>query len=110
MKKVRKTTRLFRYDLNQLPYDYTVKVTNRFKRLDLMDRMPEELCTEVPDFVQEAVIKTIAKKKKYKKAKCLSEKTLQIAEKRREPKGKGEKGRYTHLNAEFQIKRSSKER
>ena len=69
MKKVRKTTRLFRHDLNQLPYDYTVEVTNRFKRLDLMDRMPEELCTEVPDFVQEAVIKAIPKKKKCKKAK-----------------------------------------
>ena len=63
--------------------------------------MPEELCTEVPDFVQEAVVKTIPKKKKYKKAKCLSEKTLQIAEKRREAKGKAEKERYTHLNAEF---------
>ena len=109
MSKVGKTTRPFRYDLNQLPYDYTVEVTNRFKGLDLMDRMPEELCTEVPDFVQEAVVKTIPKKKKYKKAKCLSEKTLQIAEKRREPKGKGEKGRYTHLNTAFQRMRSSKE-
>ena len=101
MKKVGKTTRLFRYDLNQLPYDYTVEVY-RFKRLDLIDRIPEELWMEVPDFVQEAVIKTIPKKKKYKKAKWLSEQVLQIAEKRREAKGKREKERYTHLNAEFQ--------
>ena len=69
MKKVGKTTRLFRYDLNQIPYDYTVEVTNRFKRLDLIDRMPEELWTEVHDIVQEAVIKTIPKKKNCKKAK-----------------------------------------
>ena len=71
MKKVGKTTRQFRYDLNQIPYDYTVEVTNRFKGLDLIDRMPEELWTEVRDIVQEAVIKTIPKKKKYKKAKGL---------------------------------------
>ena len=69
MKKVGKTTRPFRYDLNQIPYDYTVEVTNRFKGLDLIDRVPEELWTEVRDTVQEAGIKTIPKKKKYKKAK-----------------------------------------
>ena len=82
MKKVRKTTRPFRYDLNQIPYDYTVKMTNRFKGLDLIDKVPE-LCTEVCDIVQEAVIKTIPKKKKCKKAKWLSEEALQITEKRR---------------------------
>ena len=92
MKKVGKTTKSFRYDLNQIPY--TVEVRNRFKGLDLIDR--------VPDIVQEAVIKTIPKKKKRKKAKWLSEAALQIAEKRREAKGKGEKARYTHLNEEFQ--------
>ena len=102
MKKVRKTTRPFRYDLNQIPYDYTVEVINRFKGLDLIDRVPEELWTEVCDTVQEAVIKTIPKKKKYKKAKWLSEEALQIAEKRKEAKDKREKERYTHLNAEFQ--------
>ena len=102
MKKVGKTTRPFRYDLNQLPYDYTMEVTNRFKGLDLIDREPEELWMEVHNTVQEAVTKTIPKKKKYKKAKWLSEEDLQIAEKRREAKGKGEKERYTHLNAEFQ--------
>ena len=77
-------------------------MTNRFKRLDLIDRLPEELWTKVCDIVQEAVFKTIPKKNKYKKAKWLSEESLQIAEKRREVKGKGEKQRYTHLNAEFQ--------
>ena len=92
-KKVGKTTRPFRYDLNQIPYDYTMKVTNRFKGLDLIDRVPEELWTEVCDIVQEAVIKTIPKKKKCKKAKWLSEEALQIAEKRREAKDKGEKER-----------------
>ena len=102
LKKVEKTTRLFRYDLNQILYNYTVDVTNRFKGLDLIDRVPEELCTEVHDIVQEAVIKTIPKKKKCKKTKWLSEEALQIAEKRREVKGKGEKERYIHLNAEFQ--------
>ena len=101
MKKVGKTTRPFRYDLNQIPYDYTVEMRNRFKGLDL-DRVPDELWTEVHDIVQEAVIKTSPKKKKCKKAKWLSEEVLQIAEKRREVKGKGEKERYTHLNAEFQ--------
>ena len=98
----RKTTRPFRYDLNQIPYDYTLEVTNRLKGLDLIDREPEELWTEVHDIIQEAVIKTIPKKKKCKKAKCLSEEALQIAVKRREAKGKGEIERYTHLNAEFQ--------
>ena len=93
MKKVGKTTRPFRYDLNQIPYDYTVEVTNRFKGLDLIDRMPEELWTEDHDIVQEAVIKTIPKKKKCKKAKWLSEEASQIAEKRREAKGKRQKER-----------------
>ena len=93
--------RPFRYDLNQISYNYTVEVTNRVKGLDLIERVPEELWTKVHDIVQEAVIKIIPKKKKCKKAKWLSEKALQIAEKRREAKGKGEK-RYTHLNAEFQ--------
>ena len=102
MKKVGKTTRPFRYDLNQIPYNYTVEVRNRFKGLDLIDRVPEELWTEVCDIVQEAGIKTIPKKKKGKKTKWLSEEALQIAVKRRELKGKGGKERYTHLNAEFQ--------
>ena len=102
MKKVGKTTRPFRYDLNQIPYDYTVEVTNRFKGLDLIDRVPDELWTEVHDIVQETGIKTIATEKKCKKAKWLSEETLQIAVKRREVKSKGEKERYKHLNAEFQ--------
>ena len=102
MKKVEKTTRPFRYDLNQIPYDYTVEVRNRFKGLDLTDRVPEELWTEVCDIVQETGIKTIPKKKKCKKEKWLSEEALQIAVKRREVKSKGEKERYTHLNAKFQ--------
>ena len=102
LKKVGKTTRQFRYDLNQIPYDYTVEVRHRFKGLDLIDRVPQELWMEVCDIVQEAVIKTIPKKKKCKKAKWLSEEALQKAVKRREVKGKGEKERYTHFNAEFQ--------
>ena len=102
MKKIGKTTRTSRYDLNQIPYDYTVEVTSRFKGLDLIDRLPEELWTEVCDIVQEAVVKTIPKKKKCKKAKWLSKEALKIAEKRREAKGKGEKEIYTQLNAEFQ--------
>ena len=102
MKKVGKNTRPFRYDLNQIPYDYTVEVRNRFKGLDLIDRVPDELWTEVRDIVQETGIKTIPKKKKGKKAKWLSEEALQIAMKRREVKSKGEKERHTHLNAEFQ--------
>ena len=97
-------------DLNQIPYDYTVEVTNRFKGLDLIDRVPEELWTEVRDIVQETGIKSIPKEKKCKKAKWLSEKALQIAVNRREAKGKGEKERYTHLNAEFQriVRRDKK--
>ena len=103
MKKLGKITRPFRYDLNQIPYDYTVEVRNRFNGLDLINRVPDELWTEVRDIVQEAVIKTIPKKKKCKKAKWLYEEALETAEKRREAKGKGEKKRYTHLNAEFQT-------
>ena len=97
-----KTTRPFSYDLNQTPYDYTVEVRNRFKGLDLIDRVPDELWTEVRDIVQETGIKTIPKKKKRRKARWLSEEALHIAVKRREVKSKGEKERYTHLNAEFQ--------
>ena len=93
LKKVGKTTRPFRYDLNQIPYNYTVKVRNRLKGLDLVDRMPDELWMEIHDIVQEAGIKTIPKKKKCKKAKWLSEEALQIAVKRREVKSKGEKER-----------------
>ena len=101
MKKVGKTTRPFRYDLNLIPYDDTVEVTNRFKGFDLIDRVPEELWTEVHDIVQQTVVKIIPKKKKCKKAKWLSDEALQIAE-IREAKGKGENERYIHLNAEFQ--------
>ena len=96
------TTRPFKYDLNQIPYDYTVEVRNRYKGLDLIDRVPDELWMEVCDIVQETGIKTISKKKKCKKAKWLSEEALQTAEKRRNVKSKGEKERYSHLNAEFQ--------
>ena len=81
MKKVGETTRPFRYDLNQIPHDYTVEVTNRFKGLDLIDGVPEELWTKVHDIVQEVMIKTIPMKKKCKMAKWLSEEALQIAEK-----------------------------
>ena len=102
MKKVGKTTRPFSYDLNQIPNDYTVEVRNRFKGLDLINRVPDELWMDVPDIVQETGIKTIPMEKKCKKAKWLSEEALQIAVKRRESKSKGEKERYTHLNAEFQ--------
>ena len=108
LKKVGKTTRPFRYDLNQIPYNYTVEVTKRFKGVDLIDRVPEVLWMEVRDIIQEAVIKTIPKKKKCKKAKWLSEEALQIAVKGREEKSKGEKESYTHLNADFQ--KISKER
>ena len=93
LKTVGKTTRPFRYDLNQTPYDYTAEVRNRYKGLDVIHRVPEELWTEVHDIVQEAVIKTIPKKKKCRKAKWLSEEVLQIGVKRREAKGKGEKER-----------------
>ena len=110
MKKVGKTTRPFRYDLTQIPYDYTVEVRNRFKGLDLIDRVPDELWMEVRDIVQETGIKTIPMEKKCKKAKWLSGDALQIAVKRREAKSKGEKERYTHLNAEFQriVRRDKK--
>jgi len=94
LKKVGKTTRPFRYDLNQIPYDYTVEVRNRFKVLDLIDRVPDELWSEVHDIVQETGVKTIPMDKKCKKAKWLSEEALQIAVKRREAKSKGEKERY----------------
>ena len=90
LKKVRKTTRPVRYNLNQIPYEYTVEVMNRFKRLDLVNRVPEELWTEVHN-VQETMKKTIPKEKRCKKAKWLSEKALQIVEKRREAKGKKER-------------------
>ena len=93
LKKVEKTTRPFRNDLNQIPYDYTVEVRNRFKGLDLVDRVPDELWMDVCDIVQETGIKTIPKKKKCKKAKWLSEEDLQIAVKRREVKSKGKKER-----------------
>ena len=102
LRKVGNTTRPFRYDLNQIPYDCTVKVTNRLKGLDLVDRVPEELWMEICNIVQKAVTKAIPKKKKCKKAECLSKEALQIAEERREEKGKGERKRYTQLNAEFQ--------
>ena len=97
-----KTTRPFRYDLNQILYDYTVEVRNRFKGLDLIDRVLDELWMEVRDIVQETGIKNIIKKKKCKKAKWLSGEALQIAVKRREAKSIGKEERYTHLNAEFQ--------
>ena len=97
-----KTTRPFTYDLNQIPYDYTVEVRNRFKELDLINRVPDELWMEVRDIVQETGIKTIPMEKKCKTAKWLSEEALQIAVKRREAKSKGEKERYKHLNSEFQ--------
>ena len=97
MKKVGKTTRPFRYELNQIPYDYTVEVRNRFKGLDLIDRGPDELWTEVHAVVQETGIKTIPMEKECKKAKWLSGGALQIA-----VKSQGEKERYKHLNAEFQ--------
>ena len=102
LRKVGKTTKPFRYDLNQIPYDYTVEVKNRFKGLDQIDRVPDELWMEVCDTVQETGIKNIPKKKKCKKANWLSEEALQIAVKGREVKSKGEKERYAHLNTEFQ--------
>ena len=102
MKKLGKTTKPFWYNLSQILYDYTVEVKNRFNGLDLIDRVPDELWMEVHDIVQETGSKTIPKKKKCKKAKWLSAEDLQIAVKRRDLKGKGEKERCTHLNAEFQ--------
>ena len=107
MKKVGKTTRPFRYDLNQILYHYTVEMTNTFKGLDLIDRVPEELWNEVRDIGQEVVIKTIPKKKKCKKAKWLSEEALQIAVKRREAQVKGEKEIYP---SECRVSENSKER
>ena len=98
LKKVGKTARPFRYDLNQIPYDYTVEEGNRFKGLDLIDRVPDELWNEVRDIVQETGIKTIPMEKKCKKAEWLSGETLQVAVKRREAKSQGEKERYTCLN------------
>ena len=102
LKSVGKTTRPFRNDLNQIPYDCTVEVRNRFKGLDLIDRVPDELWNEVRHIVQETGIKTIPMEKKCKQAKWLSGEALQIAVKRREVESKGEKERYKHLNAEFQ--------
>ena len=110
LKKEGKSTRPFRDDLSQIQYDYTVEMTNRFKGLDMIDRVPEEPWTEVPDIVQKAGMKIIPKKNKWKKVKWLSEEALQIAEKRRDVKGKGKKERYTLLNAEFQriVRREKK--
>ena len=102
MKKVGKTTRPFRYDLNQIPYCHTLEVMNRFKGLDLVDSVPRELWAEVHNIVQEAMTQTIPKKNKCKKAKWLSEEALQIAKERRDVKGKTERERYTQLNAEVQ--------
>ena len=102
LKKVGKTARPFKYDLNQIPYDYTVEVRNRLKGLDLIDRVPDELWNEVYDIVQKTGIKTIPMEKKCKTTKWLSGEALQIAVKRREAKSKGEMERYKHLNAEFQ--------
>ena len=105
LKKIGKTTRPFRYDLNQIPFDCTVEVRNRFKGLDLIDRVPDELWNEVHDIVQEAEIKIIPKKEMCK---IVAEEALHTAVKRRETKGKGEKERYTHLNA--RVPKNSKER
>ena len=102
LKRVEKTTRPFRYDLNQIPYDYTMEVRNRFKGLDLINRVPDELWMEVCDTVHKTEIKTILMEKKGKKAKWLSGEALQIAVKRQDVKSKGEKERYPRLNAEFQ--------
>ena len=107
MKKIGKTTRPFRYDLNQIRYDYTVEVTSRFKGLGLIDRVPEELWTEVHSIVKEAEIKIIPKKKKCKKAKWLSEEALHIAVKRREANSKGKKEIYPF---ECRVSKNSKER
>ena len=108
MKKVGKTTGPFRYDLNQIPYDYTVEVRNRLNSLDLIDRVPDELWNEVREIVQETGIKTIPMEKKCKKAKWLSGEPLQIAVKRREVKSKGEKERYKHLKS--RVPKNSKKR
>ena len=105
-----KTTEPFRYDLNQISYEYTVEIRNRFKGLDLINRAPDELWMAVCDIIQDTRIKTISKKKRCKKAKWLSGEDLQIAVKRRDVKSKGEKERYKHLNAEFQriVRRDKK--
>ena len=108
MKKVRKTTRRFKYNLNRIPYNYTVEVTNRFKGIDLIDRMPEELWMEVCNIVQEAVIKTIPKKKKCKKAKWFSEEDLQIAEKRKRHERQRKKEKIGLF--ECRVPKNSKER
>ena len=103
LKKVGKITGSFRYDVNQIPNEYTVEVRNRFKGLFLIDTVPDELWMEVRDIVQETGIKTVPMEKKCRKAKWLSGEALQIAVKRREAKSKAEKERYTHLNTEFQT-------
>ena len=108
MKKVGKTPRPFRYDLNQVPYDYTVEVRNRVKGLDLIDRVPDELWNEVRDTVQETGIKIMPKKKKCKKAKWLSGEALQIAVKRREVKAKEKKGQIKA--SECRVPENSKKR
>ena len=108
LKKVGKTTRPFRYDLNQIPYNYTVEVTNGFKGLDLIDRVPEDLWTEVHDIIQEAVIKTIAKKKKCKKAKWLSEEALQTVMKKNRRERQRRKGKI--YPSECRVPKNSKER
>ena len=108
MKKVGKTPRPFRYDLKHIPYDYTVEVRNRFKRLYLIDRVPDELWTEVCDIVQETGIKTIPIEKKCKKAKWLSEEALQLAVKRREAKSKRRRGKIFPF--ECRVPKNSKER
>ena len=111
MKKVGKTTRPFRYGLNQIPCDYTVELTNRFKGLNLIDRVPDELWKEVCDIVPETGFKTISMEKKCKKAKCLSEEDLQIAVKRREAKSKGESKRKGKIFPfECRVPKNSKER
>ena len=101
-KKTHTHTRPFSYDLNQIPYNYTVEVTNRFKGIDLVDKVPEELWMQVHNIIQEVIIKTILKKKKCKKAKWLSVEALRISMKRRDAKGKGEQERYAQLNTKFQ--------
>ena len=106
MKKIEKTTKPFRYDLKHIPYDYIVEVTNRFKALDLIEGVPEELWTEICDIVHEALIKTIPKKKKCKKAKWLSEEALQIAEKRSER----QKRKAKIYPFECRVSKNSKER
>ena len=108
MKKVGKTARPFRYDLNQIPYDYTVEVRNRFKGLELIDRVPDELWTEVHDIVQETIIKTITKKKKCKKAKWLSGEALQIAVKKKGSEKQRRKGKTYPV--ECRVPKNSKER